>query len=130
MELSGWELYFILKLDAIREFLGFFSIAGAIIGAVSFFVFGMAVVEEYDKKERERVGEKWKLYFTRYLLVMAILWPVFILMPSTKHMAAILVVPPIVNNEKVQALPEEMLDVLGLGLKKAKEALGDQQSDD
>ena len=49
------------------------------------------------------------------------------ILPSTKQMALIYVIPPIVNNEKVQELPEELFDVLGLSLDKAKELLFELQ---
>lgn len=118
------QMYWLTKLDDIRQALGsimWVPIAWiAIVAAASFCAF--AAHADMDSVRRVVIGRIKKASWT---CVPMVLWIVatqiaVALVPSTAQMAAIVVVPRIVNNEQVQTagsrlydLAAEWLDELG-----------------
>lgn len=98
--MTGWEMYWLLMLDNIGTFLC--TVGG--IGAC----FLLLLIPGYIEDMPKVIKAGW-FSFAAGMLILS----VGILLPSTKQMAAILVVPKIVNNEQVQQIPEKLL---GLGL--------------
>lgn len=114
--MSAWELYFLLKLDDVRFLLRLFGILGV------FFGIGLGLWGAFRRDEKmdlKPVNMAWKIFIPAWLLAISMAT----LLPSTKQMAAIMVVPAIVNNEQIQKLPNEVMELLGMGIDKAKEML-------
>lgn len=111
--MSTWELYFLLKLDDIQNFFEAITVVSGIITGVTIIVLTM------ENKWKTR----WK-FLPIILLTITLSFSILeTLIPSTKQMAAIIVVPAIVNNEKIQELPNEIMELLGMSIDKAKEIL-------
>lgn len=108
MEISPWLIYWLMQLDSICTFIDIVAFFGSLI---LFF----ATVIRIGWKTEYRYGAYEKLYeiTTPYYRIISIIVPIFILVnifiPNTKTVAAMLVVPPIVKNEQMQQLPEELL---------------------
>ena len=122
MEISTFELYLILKLTDIIESL-------YVIEIISFFalilygIFGFIYVDSEYGDSKETAFHRYKNRLTKYIsaLITAVVLTAFI--PNTKQVAALYILPPVINNEQVQQLPSELLDVLGLSLERVKELL-------
>ncbi len=111
--MTAWELYFLLKLDDIQGLLTGF----AIISGITLFMSALMLsVEELWSTRRKRLP-------ISLLIVMLFFSLTATIIPSTKQMTAILVVPALINNEKVQELPNELLELLDMGIDKAKKSL-------
>ena len=109
------QMYWLTKLDDIRQALGsiiWVPIAWiAIVAVVSFCAF--AAYADMDSVRSVVIGRIKKASWTCVLMV---LWIVatqiaVALVPSTAQMAAIVVVPRIVNNEQVQTVGNRLYDL-------------------
>lgn len=109
------QMYWLTKLDDIRQALGsimWVPIAWiAIVAAASFCAF--AAHADMDSVRRVVIGRIKKASWT---CVPMVLWIVatqiaVALVPSTAQMAAIVVVPRIVNNEQVQTVGSRLYDL-------------------
>ncbi len=101
--MTAFQLYVILILDNVKLAISI----GAIIflgipACVSFY----CAMESSGSNTMKR--PKWTTYIAGIGLLIGLLWGVT---PSTKQMAAIYVIPPIVNNEQVQEIPQKILDL-------------------
>jgi len=113
---SAWELYWLLKLDDIRHFLISISVILASGGLFGIFIWKM----EFNGKGNIKAA------IISLLVVVPMLSITATLLPTTKQMAAIYVLPPIINNEKVQQVPNDLLDILGLSIERAKKELSNE----
>lgn len=128
MEISTFELYLILKLTDIIEAFYVIEIM-SVIALVFYGIFGALHIDtEYggDKKAELWKGYKKRLAKYTSIIIGAVIFTSFI--PSTKQIAALYILPPVINNEQVQQLPQEIMDILGLSLEKAKEILEEKPS--
>jgi len=121
MDISGFELYFLLKLDGVRNLLLLFGAVIALVGGVAMLIAPM-VINDFSTDEEEHY-KIYRKFVKIYIFIVPALLISGTLLPTTKQMAAIYVLPPIINNEKVQQIPSDLLDILGMGIDKAKEAL-------
>lgn len=106
--ISPWEIYWVLQLDTI----GTAASIASFIGLVALpFVWGFAVIE---------IRERWAHIVAG---AVSLLWLVAIgaavFLPSTKTAAAMLVIPAIANNERVQKEAGELYGLAKDALKRA-----------
>lgn len=109
------QMYWLTKLDDIRHVLGsiiWVPIAWVTVVAVISFCAFMACVD-MDRKRLEVVGKIRKASWTCVPMVFWIIATqiAVALVPSTTQMAAIVVVPKIVNNEQVQTVGSKLYDL-------------------
>lgn len=99
------EMYWLTRLDDINFVLGLFFILG---GVATFLLYLFGAIEYEDAPDRRR--QVWQIA-RRALssVILALIVGTFI--PTTKEMAAILVIPKIVNNEKVQDAGNKLYDL-------------------
>ena len=99
------EMYWLTRLDDINFVLGLFFILG---GVATFLLYLYGAIEYEDAPDRRR--QVWQIA-RRALssVILALIVGTFI--PTTKEMAAILVIPKIVNNEKVQDAGNKLYDL-------------------
>ena len=90
------QMYWLTRLDNIVAVLCLFGIACVIIACA----IGFATFVEHDIDGTYNAG--WMRTCRRLLCAAALMWIVGTFIPTTKEMAAIIVIPKIVNNEKVQ----------------------------
>ena len=100
MNITTMQMYWLVMLDNITS-----GLAAILIICGSFFILGIPFLGALDKED---------LFFpiTKKLLVIAavsLLALVFI--PSTKQMAAIMIVPRLANSEKVQTIGNKVYDL-------------------
>lgn len=110
MNISPIEVYFILQLDSIRNaIVALLIIIGlpTVISAVIFFL-SFDACFEFDGTVRALT----KKLCTMSLSLFFVLFLVQAFIPSTKQMAAVLILPQVVNNEKVQQLPGDILNLV------------------
>ena len=111
------QMYWLTRLDYICNFFNTIAVLG--IGGTIIGVFGMVI---FSSRYEENEYRDFKKVF-QWSILPAILAGLFcVAIPTTKEMAAILVVPKIVNNQKVQAMPDKVLDLANAWLEKLKPA--------
>ena len=123
--ITPMQMYWLLKLDDIGAFCIF-----AIFACIALlFIPVMAYCNVNDDlNEKEKKG-------ARILFCLAVIGGVFFgavktLLPSTKQMAAIYVVPAITNNEKIQQIGGKTLDITNQLLDLTKDYLSEKAAAD
>lgn len=120
--MTSWQVYWWLKLDGFKDFfatVAFFSFFTAII---TFIIYkGMSCSEYEDTREQACKLKSYKI-FAIILIISTIL---YYILPSTKQMATIYILPKIANSEIAKELPDDLKDMYDM----AKEYLKDKFSD-
>ena len=130
--ITAFELYFTLKLDAISNALLVLGLTSA-AASFSLFMAGIVSVSERDsnadrhvltkkeraiQKARALKFDKWIPKFFKssaFALCLSIFfWAFYILTPTTKQMAAIMVIPKIATNENIETLTGEAKSIYEL----------------
>jgi hypothetical protein len=119
-----WQLYWIMKLDSIRIFLNGLGTGAMTIGAIGsvvcvFALVAMVVCKSEGKDEDANIAFKVLKFMYPFpfgVVPLAImLFLAHALIPSTKEMAAIIVIPQVVNavseSETIQKLPGKILNL-------------------
>ncbi len=102
MLLSGWEVYGILMLNSVLGVCSFL-LAFTIVTIVGF------LMHMSDYGDDDGNGKKW---LKRLAAIGVTLLLVLVVTPTTKQAAVIYLLPKIVNNTNVQALPTNALRLL------------------
>jgi hypothetical protein len=107
MNFSTMDMYWLVKLDDIKSLLNGFCFGTGMILLVGIMVCSIYIIGE-DKKEYIK-----KSVITAISLSVLILFVSAIntFIPSTKQIAAIIVLPKIINNEQIQSFPNKLLDL-------------------
>jgi len=117
MSISPWTLYWLLRLDGIKEAtVGFIGIAGTIT-ALCLMAWFICSANEQEEMKKISGKAKRNFYFSAPVLLLLII--IQSLIPTTKQMAAIVVVPAIVNSDagqRAQQIPEKLLQILEIKL--------------
>jgi hypothetical protein len=113
MEISMFTIYLFTRLDAIK------------VSCVSIFLtitilsifFGIVVgIDEYARED-----SKWGLKFKKSIVMLFLIYFISfvgtVCIPTQKEIAAIYLIPKIVNNEQSQELPDNFLKLLNSKLK-------------
>lgn len=110
--MTGMQLYWLLKLDDFRDLLDCISLAGAIIGGLGLFVILMLRITIANDDEKVAKGCARAIRPACIVIGITIFLALLrTILPSTKQLAVIYVVPPIINNESVQKIPGKMLNL-------------------
>jgi len=122
--ITPFQVYWLLKLDSIIVFSRMLAVATVIILVITF-IFHIFMLDEYGiKKEKEdEIKKNLKKRASTFTAIFFIFSLISVFIPTTKQMAAIIVAPTIINNKKVQQIPEKVLDILGLSMDKLKKEL-------
>ena len=121
--ISEFSLYWILKLDDICNTLRIFSLTAFAISVITGVEWGMQTAECNRK-----AAHKARNICKKSLLVSVILFSVSTLVPTTKQMAAVKVIPVIANSDIAHEMSEDDKDVYRLGIQAIKDYLtGDIQ---
>lgn len=130
MNITPLEMYLITRLGAINGTL----IAGVIVGTFASICLGLAYLfsyldqveyetshSQYSNREtqtnlmKKRVVILLRKLFKTVTIATAALWALFVAVPTAKQLAAIYVIPAIVNSEVVQEkIPETMNGIFAL----------------
>ena len=109
--ITTWQMYWLTRMDSLGFLFGVPAIIGLIAGTICIIMMAMIRGSNYRSEGDEKTAANCqKIGFK----VFSIAIPLFIIscfIPTTKEMAAILIVPRVLNNEKVQELPNNVLDL-------------------
>ena len=109
MEISPWLVYWLMQLDKICAFIDAIATLGSLSLAGLIIIRTVAKVHARWSREDEELLNS-TASFCRFS---SIIVPIFVLLnvfvPNTKTVAAMILVPPITNNEQVQQIPEDIL---------------------
>jgi hypothetical protein len=109
MEISPWLIYWLMQLDSICGFVEAIAVLGSVLLVVLFIL--RTIFKEHADWDRE--AEIFYTVTTPLYKFSSVIIPIFILLnvfiPNTKTVAAMILVPPIVNNEQVQQIPDDIL---------------------
>ena len=103
MNISPWTVYWITRLDSIGVFFGLF-------GFFLLFCCTGSLIVTCDKEACDVAKNFWE-WWVVCSSVGLIFFVISCLVPSTKEMAAIILIPKIANNEKVAAMPSKIVDL-------------------
>ena len=110
------QMYWLVKLDDLRHVLKCITwlpiVLAVVIGVMAFATFMMTCDAKIETK-KEAAGDIARLmvWFVFMLLIVVALQVVAAFMPSTRQMAAIIVVPKIANSEQVQTVGNKLYDL-------------------
>lgn len=133
MTISPFELYMILKLDDIRNLLSAFGAVffiSCIISATLLAVWFLTSMDDLDDISFRSV---WRMIKKIFPILFAAFFVIMLLraaIPTTRQMAAILVVPAIVNPEFMQKdLPADLREIYTLAKEGMFKALTDEKGE-
>lgn len=117
MNITPLQLYFITRLDDIRDFL--FCIGfGCFLSIIA--VGLITLCEDPSNNRYETFIKKTKPWIIRFIVGVFISGCLSVATPTTKQMAIVVVLPKIINNEKVQGIPEKVLGLANDWLEELK----------
>lgn len=109
MEISPWLVYWLMQLDRICTFVDIIAFFGTILLIL---LIGFRIICKSQIK-RDEDAEAFYNTTTSLCKFSCVIIPIFVLLnvfiPNTKTVAAMILIPPIVNNEQVQQIPEDIL---------------------
>lgn len=123
--MTNWQMYWLLRLDRIVEILQVGAVtcfAVAIILACIYLIIKL-IGEGLDDDEPKRVAAALVLPTKIAIVASVILACLFAFTPTTKQMAAIIVVPKIINNKDVQEIPQNLIELCNEWVKDKTEEL-------
>ena len=115
--ISGWQVYMILKLDAIR---GMFLTGTIISGVIAVLLTVMLVSYRITEDPPDDRDRRIVTYLFRNILKAASVFLLFfmltVLIPTTRQFALIYIIPKVVNSDFIQKdIPEESRELYELG---------------
>ena len=115
--ISGWQVYMILKLDAIR---GMFLTGTIISGVIAVLLTVMLVSYRITEDPPDDRDRRIVTYLFRNILKAASVFLLFfmltVLIPTTRQFVLIYIIPKVVNSDFIQKdIPEESRELYELG---------------
>ena len=113
--ISGWTIYWITRLDSIVDLMNKISVFLMISLGILFVLVLLLASIGMSEASKDALKSS-QCLFKHLIITLLIVCPVFIIrtfIPSSKDVAAIVIIPLIINNEKIQQIPNEVMD-LGL----------------
>jgi len=126
MNISAWTIYWFIKLDSIISLCGGFAFASIVLFLGMLVAIAVCYGTRSDymsgcwrNEEKAEIWSGYAKYWSKMAKRFAILPVLFIILhnmiPSTKEMATIYVIPKIANSTFVnETLPAEMKDIYGM----------------
>lgn len=116
-------IYLIGTVDGFIEIFRFIGSIGAIGCLVLFFMFRAQDADPYNnEKEKATFRRTASKYFKGFVLFL-VLFISTQLIPNSKTLIAMATIPPVINNEQVQELPENVLGFINDYLKDKRHEL-------
>lgn len=143
MNISAWTIYWFIKLDAIIAMMGglsFISVVACVIAIAVILILCLnkeTVSSSYrnedavnaEKEKWSRYIKYWTRLFKQLTVLSIVLSVMYHMIPTTKEMATIYVIPKIANSTFVnETLPAEMKDIYGMAKQWMKETLSPKET--
>jgi len=113
--MTGWEVYWLTRLDAIHHISGAVALFGLVLGGIAGIFFCIFIaVRKFNPKDEDAA----MFYEATRRIALALLIPGMVaiaintFVPTLRESAAIYLIPPIVNNEDVQEIPADAAKLL------------------
>lgn len=116
-------IYLIGIVDNLKEFFNFFGIIGLVACIGAFFVFKVQASSDYNSEREEEEFNKGASISLKGIIICFIFISLSMFIPNSKTMIAMVTIPPVINNEQVQELPENVLGFINDYLKDKRNAL-------
>lgn len=107
MEITTMQLYWIIKLDSILNAALLFILISGICVTIGLIGVIWCKIDEIFKD----YIYIWRKILKYSLLIFIVSLCFKIFLPTTKEIAAIIVLPKIINNEKLQEIPNKVMDL-------------------
>jgi len=104
--ITGSEIYWITRLDGINFVFGVGLFLSSMVAVVA--LIAGIIAKANDDEDTAKIAERILCYLVPIVLFSMI---GLVFTPTTKQMCAIKVIPMVANNEKVQELPEKVVDL-------------------
>lgn len=114
--ITEWEMYWLLKLDAVQTFLLCSGITATCFGLIGTLPAAAIWVEEGRTRAKTFFFGCCSVFCAGAALLIAAT-----LCPTTKQMAMIKVIPAISNSDAIEKLKTDAVDLYRLGVKSAKD---------
>lgn len=119
--------YFLIYLigisDSLKETCTFFGVVGSIGCLLLYLIFKIQETSEYsDQREIELAKRGTSKWFKGFMLCVSLLITAQ-LIPDSKTLIAMATIPPIIHNEQVQQLPENILGFINDYIKEKRDGL-------
>lgn len=110
MTLEPWMIYLVFVADKIVLVSAKALIALLLLGCAS--AFSILVFHDIFDEGKENIGLTFcKRHFKTWLISLSIALTVTVVVPNSKVLAAMYVLPPIINSAAVQELPAELVEL-------------------
>lgn len=109
IELTPTTIYVISTIDELKDFLGMISVFGTIFALVILILRGIMSCDEYFDKQADAFVRWYKSVFPKTVSVVLCAFLLNTFLPNQKTIAAMIVVPAIVNNENIQNISKNTL---------------------
>lgn len=107
--MTWWFVYLLTRVESFGIMFCLISVLTGIIGCILGLIY---VVKGCDDGFNDKETIVLKPYIIKLVIISCITGCLTCFIPSTKEIAAIYLIPKIVNNEKCQAMPEKMMQLL------------------
>ena len=114
-------IYLIGIVDDFKEFFSFVGAIGAVFCIGAFCIFRANL--EDAREETEKDFESWARKSFKFFVVFAIIYLSSVFVPNSKTLIAMVTIPPVIHNEQVQQLPENVLGFINDYLKEKRNEL-------
>lgn len=123
MNITGWDIYWITRLDELDMFFTVPAIVACLAGIMGLFV--SFVANEQHEVILKKTGKK----VAKIALPLGFFcWAMCVFLPSTKEMAAIIVIPKLANSKLVnETIPEEAKELYDLAKGWMKNMAGEEK---
>lgn len=117
--MSGWQIYWLLKLDAIQTFFMLLGAFTALIGAIG----AIGCYLDMDWNTHTYHLRHLTKKFTRGTFLGLFLFTIGVFIPNSRTMAAIQILPKILQGETIETVGKDAVDIYKLGVERLKELL-------
>jgi hypothetical protein len=121
--MNGWQVYWLLQLDSINVAMTLICIGLLICSGICLITWTFNQ-GSWDNKE---LGQRAKKSILKFGIPGAIFYIITALIPSTKTMAAVYVVPKIIHGDTIEQMSKDSADIYKLGVNRLKELLEEKK---
>lgn len=120
--MSKWDIYWITRLDHLGEMLGICYV----IIIISIVVVAITLFIQVNNADYSLLAPRtWAIL--KYLLILFFINSLGYLLPTTKEMAAIIILPKLSQNETLQQLPDNILNLANEWIKELSPKKGEEK---